>query len=355
MKKYQTRCIKIYRRFSALWKDFMSERRLRTRFFSLKDSSRFIEAMRFPLLESEALQAKCDYSFRDHSGVIGHVPNAYMKKANAGNLEFREKVRSHEGPFMTLFIDNIRLYRRPHPYKDWLDMKPTTAADKAWLATLDDEDLLDLCSQFPEKKFIIFTALEDRPLDETIAARIPENVISINAANAVYFGGKVVPYPHGLERRMYYGYNHHEILKLFLLDDRTPEKLLYVNHRNDTGDRGSLYALFSGKPWATVSPRTDYANYLSGIKDHKFVLCPSGNGIESARNWETLYMRRVPVFKRHPCLEELFKDFPAVFVDDWSEVTEELLRRNEHLYDEAQKTSMDKLNLDVVFSNRTTI
>lgn len=313
---------------------------------------RLKEAMLFPLLESDALQAKCDYSFGAHSGVLGHVPGAYMKKANHSNKEFTHAVRTHTGPVMTLFIDNVRLYRRPLAYADWLHMKPLTAPDRAWLDAMADEDLLELCASFPEKKFVIFTALEDIPLDEHIEGRIPENVLSINAANAVYFGGKIRPWPHALERKMFPGYNHHAILRRYMADDRLPTKLLYVNHRNDTGNRGSLYALFSDKPWATVSQRTYYARYLAGIQAHKFVLCPSGNGIESARNWETLYMRRVPVFKRHPCLEELFKDFPAVFVDDWSEVTEDLLKKNEHLYDKALTTDMKKLNLDLLFANR---
>jgi hypothetical protein len=310
-------------------------------------------ALSFPLLDSDALQAKCDYSFGDHSGVIGRVPGAYMKKANNKNTEFVEAVQKHAGGVMTLFIDNVRLYRRPLPFHDWLKMKPIGPSAAKWLEQFADEDLLELCSEFPEQQFIIFTALEDNPLDERIEGRIPENVLAIHAANAVYFGGKVHPYPHGLERRMYPGHNHQTILRLMLLEERAPEKLLYVNHRNDTGARGSLYSLFSGKPWATVSPRTDYYRYLSGIQNAKFVLCPSGNGIESARNWETLYLRRVPVFKRHPYLEEMFKDFPALFVDDYTEVTEELLKNNEHLYDEAQKTDMDKLSLDSVFSKRT--
>ncbi len=309
-------------------------------------------ALAFPLLDSDALQRMCDYSFGDHSGVLGRVPGAFMKKANASNGEFAAAVRSHTGAVMTLFVDNVRLYHRDLPFRDWLHAKPVTPADKAWLETLADQDLLALCASFPEKNFVIFTALEDNGLDESIAARIPKNVLAIHAANAVFFGGTVHPYPHGLERRMYRGHNHQDILRYFLLDERTPSNLLYVNHRNDTGARGSLYGMFSGKPWATVSPRVDYGTYLSGIKDHMFVLCPSGNGIESARNWETLYMRRVPIFKRHPYLEEMFKDFPALFVDDYAEVTEELLRANEHLYRAAQETDMTRLNLDAVFASR---
>jgi len=304
------------------------------------------------ILDNEELQRMVDYSFGDHSGVLGGVPNAYMRKANIHNADFMDSVESHEGT-MTLFIDNIRLYKRPLEYSDWLHMKHISPQDRVWLAQFQDEDLLELCSLFPYKKFVIFTAFEDTPLDDFIWDRIPDNVASINAANAVVFGGKVRPFPHGIERKMHIGYERHEILRDYIEDNTEATKTLFICHRDDTGARGSIRDIFRDREWATVSPKLDYEPYLQGIKDHRFVLCPSGNGIESARNWETLYMRRVPVFKRHPYLEEMFKDVPAIFVDEWKEVTEQLLKDSEHLYQKALTLDYSKmLDLDYQFKSR---
>jgi hypothetical protein len=298
------------------------------------------------LLENEELQRMVDYSFGDHSGVLGGVPNAYMKKANILNQEFLDAVKNHKGEVMTLFIDNIRISYRELPYSDWMHLKPISTQDREWLSRFEDDDLLLLCWLLrKQKKFIIFTAFEDTPLDETVVARIPENVISINAANAVVFGDKVKPFPHGIERQMYLGYDHHDILQEYIDIKTEPSKLLFVAHRTDTGNRTSIGELFKDKEWATVT-HLPYEQYLSEMKNHKFVLCPSGNGIESARNWETLYMKRVPVFKDHPYLREMFKDYPCLFVRDFSEVTETLLKDFDHLYDDAQTMDMEKLSLD---------
>ena len=309
--------------------------------------------MEVRLLEYEDLQRSVDYSFGDHSGVLAGCPNAFMKKANIENIEFVNAVNSHVGEKMTLFIDNIRLYRRPIEYSDWLHNKPVSPEDRNWLSRFDDEDLLDLCSKFSHKKFVIFTAFEDTPLDHYIEGRIPENVLSVNATNAVYLCDKVIPMPHGLERKMHHGYNHHEILRSHMSREVTPTKLLYVNHRDDTGQRGSLRDLF--RSWATVSPRMTYDPYLSAIQDHKFVLCPSGNGIGSARNWETLYLRRVPVLDWHPYKEVVFKDLPVLFVKDYSEVTPELLESREDLYQAALNLDMSKLDLGVIMEQRLKI
>lgn len=305
------------------------------------------------LLENEELQRLVDYSFGDQSGVLGGVPNAYMKKANLQNQEFKDKINECVGrgqKTMTLFIDNIRLYQRPLEYSDWMHQKPISKQDRQWLEQFEDEDLLaSLGKMFGGIKFIIFTAFEDTPLDDYIWDKIPSNVLAIHSANAVIFGGKVHPFPHGIERKMNVGYDHHEILKFKMQGELKPSKLLFVAHRTDTGNRASIGELFKDKEWATVT-HLPYSQYLDEMQKHKFVLCPSGNGIESARNWETLYMKRVPVFKDHPYLREMFKDFPALFVKEWEEITEELLLANEHLFIQAQEMDMSKLDLDTWFT-----
>jgi hypothetical protein len=89
------------------------------------------------LLDNEELQRMVDYSFGDHSGVLGGVPNAYMKHPNWQStyeiskfLNFLDKT---EKKIVTLFIDNIRLYNRPLEYSDWLHTKPISPKDREWL------------------------------------------------------------------------------------------------------------------------------------------------------------------------------------------------------------------------------
>jgi hypothetical protein len=303
------------------------------------------------LLEYEELQRMVDYSFGDHSGVLGGVPNAYMKKANINNVEFVNFINNTNKEKITLFIDNIRLYRRPIHFSDWELKKPIKPHDLDWLKQFDDEDLLELCSKFPEKQFIIFTAFEDTPLDPFIEGKIPENVLSINATNSVHLNDKITPMPHGIERIMHHGYNHHSILLDYINDNREATNLLYVNHREDTGTRQHLRSLLS--KWATISPKVNYSEFLEGIKTHKFVLCPSGNGIGSARNWETLYLKRVPIMERHPYKDVVFKNFPILFVDSFDELTEELLIDNDHLYQQALNIDMNNLDLQKIFNERT--
>ena len=55
--------------------------------------------------------------------------------------------------------------------------------------------------------------------------------------------------------------------------------------------------------------------------------------------------------KRHPYLETLFKDYPVLFVDDYSEVTEELLISKSYLFDKAQNLDLSNLYVKNFFNS----
>jgi hypothetical protein len=55
--------------------------------------------------------------------------------------------------------------------------------------------------------------------------------------------------------------------------------------------------------------------------------------------------------KTHPYLEKLFEGYPVLFVNDYTEVTEELLKDNEHLFVQAQNMDLTQLTLPTFFDN----
>ena len=265
------------------------------------------------LIEGVALSELCDYSFGDQSGQWGSIYTSFMKDANLLNTEFVTKVFDikKERDYMTLFIDNIRLYKR--------DIKEVKPEDKAYVDSLmDTSDLLDLCSRFHEMKFIIFTNLEDTPTDEYIFDAIPDNVLCVAAINALSYGGKVVPAPYGIQRRMTPQDDHIERLgnAMKTVVSASESKLLYVNHNdNSHPERLGIKDLFRDEYWANVDEkRVDYYHFLLNLANHKFIVCPRGNAIDCHRNWEVLYMRRVPVMKTDPYLLELYKDLPVLWL-----------------------------------------
>ena len=303
------------------------------------------------LIEGIAVAELCDYSFGDQSGQWGNIPTSFMKDANLNNLEFATKVFKikKERDYMTLFIDNIRLYKR--------DIKEVKPEDKAYVDSLmENSDLLKLCAAFPDMRFIIFTNLEDTPTDEYIFDAIPDNVLCISAVNAIAHGGKVVPAPYGVQRRMNESDDRVDVLKKIMWESNyVYPYYLYVSHNEDSHEeRKGIKELFRNNTWAIVDEnRVSYKDFLTRLKQCKFMICPRGNAIDCHRNWEVLYMRRVPIMKRDPYLEELFKDYPVLWVDDFAEVTQTMLMENYHLYEQAQDLILGELSLPYYF--QTTI
>jgi hypothetical protein len=302
------------------------------------------------LIEGFALSQLCDYSFGDQGGQWSNIYTSFMKDANLLNLEFIEKVFEikKNKNCMTLFIDNIRLYKR-HIVEVKDQDRPVVES------LMETSDLLNLCSHFPDMKFIIFTNLEDTPIDDYIFDKIPDNVLSINAVNAISYGGKVNPIPYGVQRRLSPNDNRIEILTSFMQNIHTiPKNILYVNHSINTNpkERSGISELFLNKSWAKVEQgNVNYKQYLSELENSKFMICPIGNAIDCHRNWETLYMRRVPIMKKNNYLEYLFRDYPVLFVENYSDITENLLIENDNLYQEAQEINFEKLTLPHFFDN----
>ena len=300
------------------------------------------------LIEGLQLSNLCDYSFGYQAGIICGIFTGFMKQANINNQEFLDKVNEikKERSYMTLFIDNIRLYKR--------DIKVNNISDQVWINKLMDEsDLLNLCSQIKDMNFIIFTNLEDTPIDKYIEGKIPSNILSINAVNSIYYNDKINPLPYGLQTKMNINDNRLFTMIDYINKNIQPQNLLYVNHNINTNlkERSNIKELFIGKNWAKVeSTSITYEPFLENIKKHKFIICPIGNAIDCHRNWEVLYMKRVPVMKKNEYLEYLFKDFPVLFIDNYSDITENLLIEHENLYIEALNINLNKLNLNIIFN-----
>ena len=298
------------------------------------------------LLHGPAISDLCDYDFGDQAGCLGGVSGAFMKDANESNTEFIKKVNGSK--FMTLFIDNIRLYKR--------NILCSTATDQMRVdKMMEENDLLHLLAEImlmKETKFIIFCSNEDTPITEDIHSHIPQNVLSIYAANAVGYGDKVHPFPYGLQRKLYPVDVRLDEMQTALNSDPKPTKLLYINHAEHTNisERGNIREMFANKSFATISPRVDYPEYCRMIQAHKFMICPEGNAVDCHRNWEVLLLKRVPIMKRNPYLEECYKDYPILWVDDYADVNKTLLADNDDLFVRSRNLDINMLDLYSLFN-----
>jgi len=111
---------------------------------------------------------------------------------------------------------------------------------------------------------------------------------------------------------------------------RNIKNKVYMNFNVSTypNERQSVYNYFKNMKWVTegqiVNTLEGRKTFLQDIRNHEFVLCPRGGGIDTHRMWETLYMGSIPIVKRHIAMND-FSDLPICWINDWSEVTPEFL------------------------------
>lgn len=70
---------------------------------------------------------------------------------------------------------------------------------------------------------------------------------------------------------------------------------------------------------ATTLPRMPFEEYMQEISKYKFVICQRGNGIDTHRVYETLWMGSVPVIQ-HCELDDMYSQWPVILVDDFANI-----------------------------------
>jgi hypothetical protein len=178
------------------------------------------------------------------------------------------------------------------------------------------------------KKFIIITHNCDINVDNSFI--VPDNVIHWFAQNVNVVDPRIESIPIGLENDRWYPALHKKdkmIIKL--MQPRSYRNLVYMNYAVNTNltERIRPYQLLENKAWVTTERGVngyEFDNYIDNIYRHKYVICPQGNGMDTHRIWEALYMGSVPIVKQDTN-NWFYNDMPILYVHKWEEVNREML------------------------------
>jgi hypothetical protein len=101
---------------------------------------------------------------------------------------------------------------------------------------------------------------------------------------------------------------------------------IYVNFTvsNNVRERQYLFNLLKGMPNAyfesTVFTDFGRVNYLKSLRKYAMVACPEGNGFDTHRIWETLYMGGTPIIKACDYLPRVLNQLPVIILSNWREI-----------------------------------
>jgi hypothetical protein len=143
-------------------------------------------------------------------------------------------------------------------------------------------------------------------------------MLPIGFANSMWPHGNLIPFND-------YNFIHN-------LSNKT--QYIYFNfgiHTNQTKRSPCYETLKNDLEW--LQP-IDPVNNLYRLKEYRFCICPEGNGVDTHRLWECLYLKVVPIVINTPFTQMLTKyNIPLVVLNEWSDILNITFNYNDYSFD----------------------
>ena len=163
---------------------------------------------------------------------------------------------------------------------------------------------------FPKikKRIYLYTGASDYSIDEKYMKYVKNSrIIKWIGHNIEFQHEKIVKIPLGFSNK---SAENEELLNK--LSERKigysmKEPKMFISYMEETHDkRKNLLSMFENKKWVIFGKKCAFETYMENINKHKFVLCPRGNGVDTYRFWETVFMGSIPVVESSN-LDDLYK------------------------------------------------
>ena len=146
-----------------------------------------------------------------------------------------------------------------------------------------------------------------------------DNINSQFSQNCVITHNKLFSIPIGIENRMWLNHDmFHNIRKSNIKKDKN---IYFYFSLNTHPTRNKCYETLKDKlTWNTQKSKEDYFIELSR---HKYAICPRGNGLDTHRLWECLYLDVIPIMIKDDLVN--IDNLPIIVFDNWDEFDENKL------------------------------
>jgi len=184
------------------------------------------------------------------------------------------------------------------------------------------QELLKAKSLMPKIKTLIIMESDTTQYESELASLYPY-VEKIYSHNLIGSSSRCLPIPLGLERQAYRSagrLNNFKHLNSIKREKRSIQFLIAWND-NTNPNREVYRRQFKGDSRSLIVENRLHANTIHKLmKKSRFIPCPAGNGLDTHRVWEAIYLGAVPVL-----LESEFcgdATWPVIVVKNWSELLE---------------------------------
>ena len=185
---------------------------------------------------------------------------------------------------------------------------------------------MDVIRANPDSLFTLVTHNSDLL---AAARNAPANLHRWFAQNRGIDRDGVYSLPIGLENEHWFPYKQQITLETKPEEPRIAKAFVQFNpathpERNHALSvlRPDTYDAYTG----ANGDRSQHGLFCNNLAKYAFCLCPRGNGVDTHRLWEALYMGCVPICKLYVA-HKFNKDLPILFVNRWEDITKDFLEQ----------------------------
>ena len=134
------------------------------------------------------------------------------------------------------------------------------------------------------------------------------------AQNCLINNSNLVPLPIGIQNTQWFDHNIFSNIRKMNIKK---SKDIYFYFNMDThSSRYNCYNILKNKlEWNVNRNKVEYFIELS---KHKYAICPRGNGIDTHRIWECLYLNVIPIVLKEDNIK--IDNLPIIFIDKWEDI-----------------------------------
>jgi len=135
------------------------------------------------------------------------------------------------------------------------------------------------------------------------------------AQNVNYSHGKLAPLPIGIANRMW---PHGD----FSVIESPKINNIYMSFDLNTSPKKRSECLNALRDKVPFLPFVEPTENIARLAQYKYCVCPEGNGLDTHRLWEALYLRVVPIMLKSRHVELLIDAylFPVILLDSWQDL-----------------------------------
>lgn len=187
---------------------------------------------------------------------------------------------------------------------------------------LEDTTIDSFFTHFkPKSDFIIVTHNSDKHIDNQYLNYLNDDMlVKWYSQNVDLVHPKLISIPIGIANEQW-PHGNVSILNNYIKSNNNKEKLIFSSFQLWTNPVERRYCLNQiNNKGIHNSPHSDFNSYLNELSKSYFMISPRGNGVDCHRNWESLYLKTIPIVTESINFTHFYKNLPFLVIKDWSEL-----------------------------------